>query len=420
MQIYLGPLGRHRDFVRLWGAQTVSSFGSRITRTALPVIAILMVTADPVQIAMLSALEVTPAVLVGLFASGFVDRHDKRPVLVVADIMRAALVFSVPLAAWFGDLGMAQLYLVAAIVGAFSALFELADNAFLPVLIGRDRLVEGNSKLQATDSVAEIGGPGLAGVLIQLLTAPVTMLIDAASYIVSAVLLAGIRSTEVRVPSSAAPPSLIEDIRVGARAGFGHPVVGPTFWSFAIGDLSNGFFMALYTLYALQTLQMDVATLGIVISLGGVSALGGAFVASTVSKRLGLGRALIVTLAVGRAAGMFVVFAALAPAYGVAWLSAGQLVGDGAMVAFLILANSYRQAVLPLDVMARANGLLQVMTGVLLPLGALIAGVLAAATSVTLVIFVGASIGLLALIPLLRPTIFGLRDADVSISATAA
>lgn len=419
MAFSLGPLARHRDFVRLWSAQTVSAFGSRITRTALPVIAILLVTADPVQIAMLSALQVTPAVIVGLFAGGFIDRHDKRPVLVASDIARAVLVFSVPLAAWFGHLGIAQLYLVAAFVGAFSALFELADHAYLPVLIGRERLIEGNSKLQATDSVAEIGGPGLAGVLIQLLTAPVTMLIDALSYVVSAAFLAGIRAVEIGPTTAAATPSLIEDVRIGARAGFGHPVVGPTLWSFAIGDLANGFFMALYMLYALQTLHIDVATIGIVISLGGVSALGGAFVASTVSRRFGLGRALIVTLAVGKAAGMFVAFAALAPAYSVAWLSASQLVGDGAMVAFLILANSYRQAVLPLDVMARANGLLQVMTGVLLPLGALIAGVLAAATSVTLAIWVGSSTGLLALLPLLRRAIVGLRAADVSVSAAA-
>jgi MFS family permease len=413
MQFPLGPLARHRDFVRMWGAQTVSAFGSRITRTALPVIAILLVTADPVQIAILSALEVTPGVLVGLFAGGFIDRHDKRPVMVLSDVARAALVFSVPLAAWFAHLGIAQLYVVAALVGGFSALFELADNAYLPALIGRERLIEGNSRLQATDSVAEIGGPALAGVLIQWLTAPVTLLIDAASYVVSALLLASIRSKEVR-ESDPTAPSLVDDIRIGARAGFGHPVVGPTFWSFAIGDLANGFFMALYMLYALQTLRLDVATVGIVIGLGGVSALAGAFVASTVSGRLGLGRAMIVTLAVGKVAGLFVALAALAPAFGVAWLSASQLLGDGAMVAFLILANSYRQAVLPLDVMARANGLLQVMTGVLLPLGALIAGGLAAATSVTSAVWTGSLIGLFAVAPLLRRRIVALAAPDHS------
>jgi len=408
----LGPLGRHRDFVHLWAAQSVSAFGSRITRTALPVIAILLVTADPVQLAILGALEVIPGVVVGLFAGGFIDRHAKRPVLVWSDIARAVLVFSIPLAAWVGHLGIEQLYVVAALVGGFSALFRLADNAYLPVLIGREHLVDGNSKLQATDSVAEIGGPGLAGVLIQFLTAPVTMVIDAFSYVVSAVLLRRIRTAEPPQTVSVATPTLIEDIRIGARAGFGHSIVGPTFWSFAVGDLANGFFMALYMLYALQTLAIDVATIGIVISLGGVSALAGAFVASAVSRALGLGRAMILTLAVGKMAGMFVAFASVEPRFAVACLSASQLLGDGAMVAFLILANSYRQAVLPLDVMARANGLLQVMTGVLMPLGALMAGLLAKATSVTFAVWTGCVIGLFAVAPLLRARIVALTTFE--------
>ncbi len=115
MAFSLGPLGRHRDFVHLWGAQSVSAFGSRITRTALPVIAILLVTADPVQIAVLGALTVIPGVLVGLFAGGFIDRHAKRPVLVWCDVVRAALVLSIPIAAWTAHLGIAQLYMVAAL-----------------------------------------------------------------------------------------------------------------------------------------------------------------------------------------------------------------------------------------------------------------------------------------------------------------
>ncbi len=416
MRLSLGPLGRHRDFVHLWAAQSVSAFGSRITRTALPVIAILLVTADPVQIAVLGALEVIPGVIVGLFAGGFIDRHAKRPVLVWADIARALLVFSIPLAAWFWHLGIAQLYVVAALVGGFSALFRLADNAYLPVLIGREHLIEGNSKLQATDSVAEIGGPGLAGVLIQFLTAPVTLVIDAVSYAISALLLGRIATPEVHEPVAAGTPSLLDDVRIGARAGFGHPIVGLTFWSFAIGDVTSGFFMALYMLYALQTLAIDVATLGIVISLGGLSALAGAFVAAMVSRRLGLGRAMITTLVIAKIATAFVAFASLSPQWGAIWLSASQLLGDGAMVAFLILANSYRQAVLPLDVMARANGLLQVMTGILLPLGALVAGVLAKATSVTLAIWVGCVMGLFAVVPLLRARIVTLEAPDHSTS----
>ncbi|HTK97679.1 MAG TPA: MFS transporter [Pseudomonadales bacterium] len=414
MAFSLGPLARHRDFVHLWSAQSVSAFGSRITRTALPVIAILLVTDDPVQIATLGVLTVIPGVIVGLFAGGFIDRHAKRPILVWSDIVRALLVLSIPIAAWSAHLGIVQLYVVAALVGGFSALFRLADNAYLPVLIGRDLLLEGNSKLQVTDSVAEIGGPGLAGVLIQWLTAPVTMVIDALSYLVSAVLLARIRTNEVLQAAAATPPTLLQDVRIGARAGFGHPIVGATFWSFAIDDFANGFFMALYMLYGLRTLSIDVATMGIVISLGGVGALAGAFVASTVSRRLGLGRAMIVTFLIGKLANLFVAFASIAPQYAVVWLSASQLFSDGAIVSFLILANSYRQTVLPLDVMARANGLLEVMSGVLLPLGAVIAGLLAKATSVTFAVWVGCVLGLFAVLPLLRPRIASLTAPAIA------
>ena len=160
-----------------------------------------------------------PGVLVGLFAGGFIDRHAKRPVMIWSDVVRALLVLSIPVAAWSAHLGIVQLYAVAALVGGFSALFRLADNAYLPVLIGREHLVEGNSKLQATDSVAEIGGPGLAGVLIQWLTAPVTMVIDAFSYVVSAVVLARIRAQESIVATVSEGSSLLEDLRIGARAG---------------------------------------------------------------------------------------------------------------------------------------------------------------------------------------------------------
>ena len=402
-------LTRHRDFLHLWGAQTVSAFGSRITRTALPVIAIVMVTADPIEIAILGSLSVVPGIVVGLFAGGFVDRNAKRPVLVIADLVRALSVFSVPVAAWYGELTIEQLYVVAGAVGACSALFQLADTAYLRLVIGPDRLIDGNAKLQATDSVAEIGGPGLAGVLIQALTAPVTMVIDALSYVVSALLIVRMKTIEAPTAATHAAWSIVDDVRIGLRAGFGHPIVGRTFWAIAIDDLSNGFFMAVYMLFALQTLALDVATVGIVISLGGLSALAGAFVAATLSRRFGFGRAMVATFAIGELSRFFLVAATLAPSFGIAWLSAGQLAEDGALVAFSILASSYRQAVLPLDVMGRANAMLQVMTGALLPLGAFAAGALAAATSVSIAVTVGSIIGFFAVLPLLRRPVFELQ-----------
>lgn len=402
-------LWRHRDFLHLWSAQAVSAFGSRITRTALPVIAVLLVTEDPIEIAILSALGVLPGIVVGLFAGGFIDRRPKRPILVAADLVRAVLVFSVPIAAWFSELTMSQLYVVAALVGAASAVFRLADNAYLPALIGREALIEGNSKLETTESIAEIGGPGLAGILIQWLTAPVAMAVDALSYLVSAALLFRIRARERVVAVAVRGGSVVEDIRIGLRAGFGHPIVGKTLWAIAIGEFCNGAFMALYSLYALRTLGLDVATLGLVISLGGIGALAGAFVAARLSSRLGLGRALVVTLLLGNTANLFVPAASLFPAHGAAFLSASQLLGDGCLVAFFILANSYRQAALPLDVQARAGGMLQALSAVLLPSGALIAGAIAAATSAATALWIGVIGSLFAVVPLLRGSIFALE-----------
>lgn len=146
-----GGLWRHPDFLRLWAAQAASAFGSRITRTALPILAILTVGATPSEVAVLSALGVAPGVLVGLWAGGRVDRTARRPLLVGADLARALLILTIPAAAWLGALSMPQLYAVAAGVGAATTLFQIADNSFLPALVGRDLLVEGNARLEATD-----------------------------------------------------------------------------------------------------------------------------------------------------------------------------------------------------------------------------------------------------------------------------
>ena len=168
-----GGLWRHPDFLKFWAAQAVSGFGSRISRTVLPVAALLTIEASPAEIGILSALSVAPAVLVGMLMGGRVDRSAKRPLLIGADLTRAALLFTIPIAHWLDVLSMHQLYAVAAGVGAASTLFQIADNAHLPALIGRPRLPEANAKLEATDAVAEIGGPGIARVLIEVVTAPV-------------------------------------------------------------------------------------------------------------------------------------------------------------------------------------------------------------------------------------------------------
>jgi predicted MFS family arabinose efflux permease len=393
-----GGLWREADFLKFWSAQAISAIGSRITRTALPILAVVTIGASVEAVAMLSAIAMAPGVIVGLLMGGRVDRRAKRPLLIGADLVRAALLLTVPVAAWLGRLNMAQLYAVAALTGAATTLFQIADNAYLPALIGRDRLVDGNSKLETTDAIAEISGPGVGGLLVQAITAPLAIAFDALSFVASACLLGAIRSEEVRGPSASEPerPTLIHDLRVGLRASVGHALVGPEFLVEAVHALASGFFLALYTIYALNTLHLNPATLGLIISVGGIGALPGAILSSRLVKRVGLGRAMIVCLAVSRVAALLIPMARGPEWLAVSCLIGHQLVGDGFLMAYYVLAVSLRQTVLPQDTLGRANATFHVSTGLLLPLGALIAGPIAAAVDVRTALWIGTIGGLIA------------------------
>ncbi|XYH92675.1 MFS transporter [Sorangium sp. So ce1128] len=415
-------LSRNPDFLRLWAAQAVSALGSRVSRTALPVIAILSLGADATALSVLSALSTAPGVLVGLFAGGLVDRSRKRPLLIGADLVRAALILSVPIAAWAGGLGMIQLCAVAALVGMATSLFQIADNAYLPALVGQDHLVEANARLEGTDAAAEIAGPGAAGILIQLLTAPVTMVADALSYLWSAALLGRIRSAEAPAPFSPGAaadagagsegPSLLEDLRVGLRHGLGHAVVGATFLALGVqAFFSGGVFLTLYMPYLLEHLRLSPAAVGLIISAGGVGALGGSVIAGWLGRRVGAGPAMILSLAAAQGGGVLIPLAAQLGQLAVPALVVHQLVGDGFMVAFMIHAVSARQSMLPLNVLGRVNATLHVLTGALLPVGALAAGWLAGRIGVEATVWVGVLGGLAAPLLLLRPAVWGLRAA---------
>ncbi len=399
-----GGLWRHREFLHLWAAQAVSAVGSRITRTAIPVIAVLAVDGSAVELGLLSAISVGPGAIVGLVAGGRIDRAAKRPILIGADLVRAVLVATIPIAAWLGALTMTQLYVVAGLMGCASTLFQMTDNAYLPALIGTRDLVDGNAKLETTESIAEISGPGLAGVLIELLTAPITMLVDAATYVWSALLLSRIRATESPAPATD-DDSLAQDIRTGLRACWHEPLVRPLLVASAVSTLSWGFFFALYMLYTLDDLALSPGVVGAIISVGGVGALLGALLSRRTAAALGTGKAMFACLLLGQAGALLIPLAAGPTAAVIALLVGHQLLGDGFVTAYQIQAVSLRQAALPLHVLARANGVFTVVHSALLPIGALIAGVAGEALGVRTAVWIGVVGGTaapLALLPLWR------------------
>jgi hypothetical protein len=220
-------LWRNTNFVNLWGAATVSTFGSLVTRTALPFTAILVLDASPSAIGVLRVAELLPGFVFGLVAGAWVDRLRRKPIMIATDLGRALLIATVPAAAFLGWLGLGHLYVIAALVSVLSVFFDVAYQSFLPSLVKNDELVEANSKLSAAMSVAEASAFSSAGWLIQLLSAPVAMLVDGLTFIASAGLVARIREPELQVAPSptASRPSIASDVMEGLRAVWRQPIL---------------------------------------------------------------------------------------------------------------------------------------------------------------------------------------------------
>ncbi len=411
-------LWRHADFLRLWAAQAVSAFGSRITRTALPVIAVTTLDQPAAIVSLLMAMQLGPGIFVGLFSGGFIDRSRKRPILMAADVIRAVAVGSLTIAWALGSLSVIHLMIVGALVGAGTALFQITDNTYLPALIGRKSLAEGNAKLESTEAIAEITGPASAGWLISILGAPLAVVIDALSYVWSAVMLGQIRTREPKPAGPSAKKNLGDDLRIGLHTVFRHPVVRPIVLSHMVWSISGGFFMALYTPYCLRELHLSTSTFGVIVGLGGIGSLAGAVISRKLVARLGLGSTLLLASITSLA------FALLIPLAGsptitsfaivVVLLGAHQLFSDGFAVAFVIQAVTLRQTVLPKDMLGRANAAIHVCTSGLLPVAAVFAGILAELFGTRTAVWIGVLVGLLS--PILLVPLRTLRDMPASAS----
>ncbi|HYL40957.1 MAG TPA: MFS transporter [Candidatus Binatus sp.] len=371
-------LWRHADFMKLWAGQTVSELGSVVTRTAMPLVALYLLGAGPFQMAGLVVAASLAVLLVGFFAGAWVDRLRRRPLLIGADVLRAGLLLSIPVAYAANVLRIEQLYAVVFLEGCLGALFDAAYPAYVPSLIGVERVVDGNSKLATSSSLAEIGGPGLGGALVQFITAPLAILVDAISFAVSAVSLLLIRSPEPPRPVRASATRIREEIVEGLNLVRRHPVLVPLTLRSVIAHVAGSFYGVLYTLYLINDLRLSPLLFGIVVSAGGVGSLVGSVFASRAIGRLGFGRSII-----WAAAGASVI-GALTPLAGGPLLLATtmvflpQLIGDGLQTIEGVAELSLIQSVVPDRLLGRVNATLEVFShGIAYPLGALLAASLA-------------------------------------------
>ncbi|MDQ5825602.1 MAG: MFS transporter [Chloroflexota bacterium] len=371
----LGGLWRNAQFVRLWGAQTVSHLGSQVTLLALPLTAVLVLGASPAEMGLLGAAEFAPWMLVGLFAGVWVDRLRRRPILIAADLGRALLLLTVPLAAMLGQLSMPLLYVVAFLAGILSVFFEVAYNAILPSLVRRDELVEGNSKLLSSASAAEIAGPGLAGGLVQLVTAPIALALDAVSYLVSALFVGLIR---IKEPESAPrnERNMTREVREGLRALLKNPLLR----ALVIASTAANFVLAVHTtlriLYATRELGLEPALLGLIFALGGVGGLPAALLVGRVTRRFGVGPTIVAADLIMGVGGLLFPIAVGPLPFVVGVLVLGMLLSSLGAMTYIITVGSLRQSITPHRLQGRVSASARFISRSAYPVGAIVGGLL--------------------------------------------
>jgi MFS family permease len=342
---FASALWRNDAFVRVWSAATVSIFGSLITRFALPVIAILTLHAGPFEVAVVRSIDLLSALVVGFVAGAWVDRLRRRPVLIWADLGRALLLLSIPVSFLLGTLALWQLIAVAALAAVLTTFFDAADHAYLPTIVQRERLLEANSALAASGSVVEFLGFGISGVLVQLLTGPITILIDVATYLASAFLLFTVRTPEPPPPPPADREPVLDEIREGIRLVRGDRLLRPFLGAQMLMSTLWGVFGATWFLFALEELDVTPAMIGVVAGLGGASSFVGAVIATRATTRWGVGPVAIGAMLIAALGNLFIPLApAGAPLLAVLFLSVQQLLGDSAITVYDVTETSVKQA----------------------------------------------------------------------------
>ena len=411
-------LWRNRAFTRLWVAHVTSGAGTAITNVALPLAAVLVLRATPTEMGLLAAAGSLPNLLFGLVAGVWVDRVKRRPILVWADICRALLLITVPVAAWLGQLSFLQIWIVTFATGTLTVFFQIAAISVLPALVERKQLVEANGKLSTSDAVISIAGPAAAGGLVQLFSAPRVILIDAVSYLLSALALGGVSEQESPSPAprsreDAAEPgtgfrsaaaSIGREVGEGVYELLRTPLLRALTISSSLGMLAGSISAAVQMLFLVNQLEFTPSIIGIVAAVGGIGSLAGAMLAGKAARLLQAGK----TLVVGKLlwiVGALLLASADLTGYEMAAAGAAQaLVGLGSTLYF-VNQLSLRQAITSVRLLGRVTAARRFVLFGVATVGAFIGGALGESIGLRATLLVGSAALALELVLLLSSTI---------------
>ncbi|HET9017031.1 MAG TPA: MFS transporter, partial [Thermomicrobiaceae bacterium] len=378
-----------RDFLHLWVAATVSQLGSQVTLLALPLAAVLDLHADAVQMGLLMAAGTAPSLLVGLLAGAWVDRLRRRPLLIAADLGRAALLATIPVAWLLGALHMELLYVVSFLAGLLTVFFDVAQLALVPALVSRGALVAASSRLRASDATAQVAGPGLAGVLVGAVGAPLAIVADAASFLASAGLIVRIRAQEVPRPAEV-QPRLRREIGEGLRVVLGSPYLRAMAGASATTSLFGYVFLAVYVLYLDRDLHLGPTAIGLVFGCGGVGSLLGSALAEPAARRFGTGATIVAGRILFGLGGLTIPLAIYFPRHALPLVLASEFLQWGMLVIADVNQLGLRLALTPARLQGRVNATVRFLTAGMVPIGSLIGGALGQVLGYPTALVVGA------------------------------
>ncbi|ARU60332.1 MFS transporter [Tumebacillus avium] len=387
-------LWKHPDFMKLWTGQTLSMFGAQITTLALPLIAALMLEVNAVQMGLLTAIGYLPYILFSLFVGVWVDQLRRRPIMILTDVIRGIGLLVIPYAAWEGFLTFELLCTISFIVGTASVFFDIAYMSYLPSIVKTEELVEGNSKLEFSNSASQISGQAIGGALVQILSAPLAILINGVTFFISAFTLIIIKRKEDKpeLPEDKEDNNVFQNIRDGLKFVFGNTILSRITIATGLFNLFGLAMEAIYILYVTRELDLSPFVLGLIFTMSGVGAMAGAAIAGKVAEKLSLGKTLVLSLALAGVFYLLVPVSSLFPAtLAIITLMAAQFIDAAMIVIYNINQRSLRTAITPDHLQGRMNASLRFIIFGSIPVGAMLGGILGDAIGTQWTLVIGAA-----------------------------
>jgi MFS family permease len=407
-------LWRHRDYMKIWSASTVSLMGSQVSQIAIPYIAAVVLHAAAFQVALLGGLEMLPFILFALPAGAWLDRVRRRPVLIAGDLGRAAALITIPIAYAFGVLTVWQLYAVGFVAGTLTVFFDVADQSYLPVLLEEDELVDGNAKLQISASAAQVFGPGLGGGLIGLVAAPFAVIVDAVSFVASGGLISLIRKNESKperkIAADGSRTSLRQEIAEGLRYVIGNRYLRMIAGCTGTSNLGSSIAFSIFPIFAYVQLGLSAGLIGLASGLGALGVLLGAFISAPLSRRLGVGPVILASIFVSGGAMFFIAAMPSDPLTAGILMTAAMFLTSVSAVVYNVNQVSFRQAITPLDIQGRMNATMRFIVWGTMPVGFLIGGILGSFLPLRTAILIGAVVSATAFLWIVASPVRSLRE----------